>query len=144
MAEGAEQEDKTEEPTQRRIDQAIERGDVAKSVEVNTLAILGAFTLALLLAAPSIAGGLMRSLTGFLANAHQVPDSPWAMARAARSGLVIWLEAVAVPVGVAVVAGVAAGYLQHPPVFNAEALMPKFERVSPMAGFKRIVGLQWP
>ena len=48
MAEGAEQEDKTEEPTQRRIDQAIERGDVAKSVEVNTLAILGAFTLALL------------------------------------------------------------------------------------------------
>lgn len=29
MAEGAEQEDKTEEPTQRRLDQAIERGDVA-------------------------------------------------------------------------------------------------------------------
>ena len=142
MAEGAEQEDKTEEPTQRRIDQAIERGDVAKSIEVNTLAILGAFTLALLVAAPGIASGLMHSLTAFLANAHQVPDSPWAMARAARSGLWIWLEAVAVPVGVALVAGVAAGYLQHPPVFNAEALMPKFERVSPMAGFKRIVGVE--
>ena len=142
MAEGAEQEDKTEEPTQRRIDQAIERGDVAKSVEVNTLAILGAFTLALLLTAPSIASGLKQSLTGFLANAHQVPDGPWAMARAARSGLMIWLEAVAVPVGVAVVAAVAAGYLQHPPVFNAEALMPKFDRISPMAGFKRIVGVE--
>ncbi len=36
--------------------------------------------------------------------------------------------------------GVAAGYLQHPPVFNAEALMPKFERISPMAGLKRLLG----
>lgn len=142
MAEGAEQEDKTEEPTQRRIDQAIERGDVAKSIEVNTLAILGAFTLALLVAAPGIASGLMHSLSGFLANAHEVPDGPWAMAKAAQSGLMIWLGAVAVPVGVAAVAGLAAGYLQHPPVFNAEALMPKFERISPMAGFKRIVGVE--
>ena len=40
MAEGAEQEDKTEEPTQRRLDQAIERGDVANSTEINTFAIL--------------------------------------------------------------------------------------------------------
>ena len=34
MAEGAEQEDKTEEPTQRRLDRAIESGDVANSVYV--------------------------------------------------------------------------------------------------------------
>ncbi|MFC6788680.1 flagellar biosynthesis protein FlhB [Methylobacterium komagatae] len=142
MAEGAEQEDKTEEPTQRRIEQAIERGDVAKSIEINTFAILGAFTLALVVAAPSIASSLMHSLTAFLANAHQVPDDPTAMAGAMRSSLLIWLQAVAVPVGLAVVAGVAAGYLQHPPVFNAEALMPKFERISPMAGLKRLFGVE--
>ena len=142
MAEGAEQEDKTEEPTPRRIEQAIERGDVAKSIEINTFAILGAFTLALVVAAPSIASSLMHSLTAFLANAHQVPDDPTAMAGAMRSSLLIWLQAVAVPVGLAVVAGVAAGYLQHPPVFNAEALMPKFERISPMAGLKRLLGVE--
>ncbi|MGC5781513.1 flagellar biosynthesis protein FlhB [Methylobacterium sp. NFXW15] len=142
MAEGAEQEDKTEEPTPRRIEQAIERGDVAKSVEINTFAILGAFTLALVVAAPGIASSLMHSLTAFLANAHQVPDDPTAMAGAMRSSLLIWLQAVAVPVGLAVVAAVAAGYLQHPPVFNAEALMPKFERISPMAGLKRLLGVE--
>ncbi len=59
MAEGADDEDKTEEPSQRRLDQAIERGDVATSVEINTFAILGAFTLALMLAAPSIAQNLL-------------------------------------------------------------------------------------
>jgi flagellar biosynthetic protein FlhB len=142
MAEGAEQEDKTEEPTQRRIDQAIERGDVAKSVEINTLAILAAFTLALLLAAPMIAADLKRGLAAFLANAHQVPDAPGAMAAAAQGGLVLWLKAVSIPVGLAVVAGVGAGYLQHPPVFNAEVLMPKFDRVSPMAGAKRLFGIE--
>lgn len=142
MAEGAEQEDKTEEPTQRRIDQAIERGDVAKSVEINTFAILGAFTLSLVVAAPTIAVDLMHGLTAYLANAHQVPDGPGAMAAAARGGLILWLKAVAVPVGVAAVAGLAAGYLQHPPVFNAEALMPKFERISPMAGAKRLFGIE--
>jgi flagellar biosynthesis protein FlhB len=142
MAEGAEQEDKTEEPTQRRIDQAIEKGDVAKSVEINTLAILGAFTLALVVAAPMVAGDLKAGLAAFLANAHAVPDSPGAMAAAARGGLLLWLKAVAVPVGLAAAAGLAAGYLQHPPVFNAEVLMPKFERVSPMAGAKRLFGVE--
>ncbi len=85
MAEGAEQEDKTEEPTQRRIEQAIERGDVAKSVEINTLAILGAFTLALMLAGPMIAGDLKRGLAAYLANAHQVPDAPGRSRRRRRA-----------------------------------------------------------
>lgn len=142
MAEGAEQEDKTEDPTQRRIDQAIERGDVAKSVEINTFAILGAFTLALVVAAPSVAKDLMHGLTAFLANAHEVPDGPGAMEAAGRAGLLLWLKAVAVPVAAAGAAGLAAGYLQHPPVFNAEALLPKFERISPLAGVKRLVGVE--
>jgi flagellar biosynthesis protein FlhB len=142
MAEGAEQEDKTEEPTQRRIDQAIEKGDIAKSMEVNTFAMLGAFTLALLVAAPMVASHLTRGLSAFLANAHQVPDGPWAMASAVRRGLLLWLEAVAIPAGVAIAAGIGAAVVQHPPVINAEALMPKFDRISPMAGMKRLFGVE--
>ncbi|GJD37091.1 flagellar biosynthesis protein FlhB [Methylobacterium aerolatum] len=142
MAEGTEQEDKTEEPTQRRIEQAIERGDVANSVEVNTLAILGAFTLALVVAGPMIAADLKQGLAAYLANAHQVPDSPGSMEAAARGGLWLWLKALAIPAGVAAAAGIGAGYLQHPPVFNSGALMPKFERISPMAGVKRIFGVE--
>ncbi|MBE7198263.1 MAG: flagellar biosynthesis protein FlhB [Parafilimonas terrae] len=142
MAEGAEQEDKTEEPTQRRIDQAIERGDVAKSIEINTLAILGAFTLALVIAAPMVAGDLKQGLAAYLANAHLVPDAPGPMAAVTRGGLLLWLKAVAIPVGLAAAAGLAAGYIQHPPVFNAEVLMPKFDRISPMAGVKRLFGVE--
>ena len=142
MAEGAEQEDKTEEPTQRRLDQALERGDVATSAEINTFAILGAFTLALVIAAPSIAQSLTQGLKAYLANAHTLPDDATAMKQAATRGLWLWLQAVAVPVGMAAAAGLAAGLLQHPLVLTTETLMPKFDRISPMAGVKRLMGIE--
>ncbi|MFD0935716.1 flagellar biosynthesis protein FlhB [Methylobacterium trifolii] len=142
MSEGTEQEDKTEEPTQRRLDQAIERGEVANSTEINTFAILGAFTLALVIAGPSVADGLMREMRGFLMNAHAVPDDAHAMSGIAGRSLWIWASAVAVPVGMAAAAGLAADLLQHPLVFTTETLGPKFERLSPMAGVKRIFGME--
>ena len=46
MAEDDDQEDRTEDPTQRRLEQAIERGDVARSMEVNTWFVLAGGTLA--------------------------------------------------------------------------------------------------
>lgn len=142
MAEGADEEDKTEEPSQRRLDQAIERGDVATSGEINTFAILGAFTLALVVAAPGIAQDLLYGLKAYLANAHTLPDDATAMQAVATRGLWLWLKAVAVPVGLAAAAGLAAGLLQHPLVFTIETLMPKFERLSPMAGVKRLLGVE--
>lgn len=140
MAEGTEQEDKTEEPTQRRLDQAIERGDVANSTEINTFLILGAFTLGLLLAAGPIAHGLLADLRGYLANLHTVPSDPHGLNEAGTRGVTIWLKALAIPAGLSAAAALAAGLLQHPLVFTTQTLGFKFDRVSPMAGFKRVFG----
>ncbi len=51
MAEDTDQEDKTEDPTDRRIEQAIERGEVPKSMEAATFLVLAAGTLALMITA---------------------------------------------------------------------------------------------
>ncbi|MGU3539924.1 flagellar biosynthesis protein FlhB [Methylobacterium sp. A54F] len=142
MADDSDPEDKTEEPTQRRIDQAIERGEVANSIEINTFLILGTFTLVLLLAGGPIVRRLTGQMRGFLENAHQVPSDAHAYAGIATRGLMIWLEALAIPAGVAIAAALAAGLLQHPLVFTAETLGPKFERISPLAGVKRIFGVE--
>ena len=40
MADEDDSSDKTEDPTQKRLDEALERGDVAKSQEVNTWFVL--------------------------------------------------------------------------------------------------------
>lgn len=73
MADSPEKDDRTEEPTQRKLDDAIAKGDVAKSIEINTLFVLGGFTLALMLSSGAIAERLALTLRGFLMNAHQVP-----------------------------------------------------------------------
>lgn len=142
MAEGAEQEDKTEDPTPRRLEQAIERGEVPNSIEINTFFILAAFTLALLIASAPVARRLLLDMRGFLMNAHAVPSDAYAFAAIGTRTLSICLQAVAVPLGLVCAAGLAAGLLQHRPIFTASTLAPKWDRVSPMAGFKRIFGIE--
>jgi flagellar biosynthetic protein FlhB len=142
MAEGADREDRTEEPTQKRLDDAIKRGDVAKSQEVSTFLALGAMTLAFMTAGGWAGRNLTLDLRHYLGNAHLVPDDPFAMMEAGRRALLIGLQAVAVPIGFLVVAALAAGLLQHRFVWTTEPLAPKFNRLSPGAGIKRIFGLQ--
>ena len=45
--------ERTLEPTQKKLDQALERGDVAKSQELSTWFVLGAVTLGFFLFAPA-------------------------------------------------------------------------------------------
>ena len=142
MAEGTEQEDKTEEPTFRRSEQAIERGDVANSIAINTFFILGAFTLALMLAATPVARKLLGDMRGFLAHAHALPSDLQAYAGLGERIVWSFLQAIAIPSGMICVAGVAAGVLQHRLIFTASSLAPKWSRISPAAGFKRLFGVE--
>ena len=142
MAEGADREDRTEEPTQKRLDDAIKRGEVAKSQEVSTFLALGAMTLALLLAGGWSGQTLTLELRHYLGNAHLVPADPAGMLGAGRRALVTALHVLALPLGILVVAALAGGLLQHRLVWTTQPLKPQFSRLSPMAGFKRIFGLQ--
>src|SRR5687768_4620773 len=63
--------EKTEDPTQKRLDDALERGDVAKSQEVNTWFIIAGATLALSAFSSSI-GTVKVSLRDLLANSHAI------------------------------------------------------------------------
>ncbi|NEU10849.1 flagellar biosynthesis protein FlhB [Methylobacterium sp. BTF04] len=142
MADDSDQEDKTEDPSPRRIEKAIESGNVPNSNEINTLFILAAFTMALLLASGGIARDLVAGMRGFLMNAHAVPSDPHAYVAMGTRSLWIWAQAVMIPVALVVVAGIGAGLAQHPLVFTTETIGPKWERVSPMAGAKRIFGME--
>lgn len=142
MSEGAEQEDKTEDATARRIEKAIEQGNVPNSIEINTFFILGAFTLALAMASGTIASGLLSGLRGFLMNADKVPSDPHVYAGMGLRMFGVYAQALAIPIGLVVVAGLAAGLLQHPLVFTTETLGFKWDRVSPKAGAKRIFGVE--
>ena len=136
-----EQDDRTEEPTPRKLEQAIEKGDVAKSQEVTTLFVLGGFTLAALITSGFSAERLNAGMTGFLANAHQITDGAGHLS-VMRDAIVTVLVALAAPFAIFFVAGLVGGGLQHRPLWTVEPLKPKPDRINPVAGFKRVFGME--
>ncbi len=140
MADAPEKDDRTEEPTQRKLDDAIAKGDVAKSTEINTLFVLGGFTLALMLSSGAIAERLALTLRGFLMNAHQVPAGGAGVLTAAKGALWAGLLALALPAGIVAVAALLGGGIQHRPLWTLQPLTPQFSRISPLAGVKRVFG----
>ena len=132
----------TEQPTQKRLEQAREAGDVVKSQEVTTFVLLGGGALAIAMFGHSTAVGIAKLLTIYIEQPEQMSvDGAGliAMARGTTSQLAL---ALAPFMGVMVAAALAGHVLQSRPGFNADKLMPDFSKVSPMAGFKRMFGLE--
>lgn len=143
MADGQqEDDDKTEDPSQRKLDQALERGDVAKSIEVNSWFILAAGTAVVMTSGASMSGDLSRGLRGIIEHAHMIPmDGAGLRALAVQMG-VLALTVCALPFIALLIAGVAGNMIQHRMVFSASQLEPKLDRLSPLAGFKRLFGME--
>ena len=77
MADENDAAEKTEDPTQKRLDDAHDRGDVAKSQEVNTWFMIAGATLVLSTFSGSIGGGIMMPLRNVLANSWMIhADGP--------------------------------------------------------------------
>ena len=76
MAEGDDGE-KSLDPTQKHLDEALERGDVVKSQEVNSWFVMAGGTLMLMAFSGSMSSGIMTTLRGLIANSFDIPvDGP--------------------------------------------------------------------
>jgi flagellar biosynthetic protein FlhB len=142
MAEEQNDAEKTEDPTQKRREEALERGDVVKSQEVNTWFVLAGGLLAIFAFGGAAANGLAVTLRSLLGGAHLIPvDRGGLMALTEQLGLST-LAAVALPFLVFALAAIAGNMVQHRPVWSGEGLKPKLDRISPAAGFKRLFSKQ--
>ena len=134
--------DKTEDPTQKRLDDAHGRGDVAKSQEVNTWFVIAGGTLVLSTFSGSMGGGILTPLRNLIANAGMLhTDGASLLALGKTLGYAL-LGALGVPLLLLAIAAIAGNVIQHRLVWSAESLTPKFSKVSPAAGLKRIFGKQ--
>jgi flagellar biosynthetic protein FlhB len=140
MAGSEDQDDKTEQPTQRKLDQALEKGDVVKSQEVGHWFILAALTLAAAFAAAPAARDLTHRMALMVGNAHQIGIDPAGLSGFGWTVVGAVLLALAVPFLLVILAGLAGNMIQHRFVWTLEMMKPKAERVSPVAGLKRMFG----
>ncbi|RZN13989.1 flagellar biosynthesis protein FlhB [Bradyrhizobium sp. Leo121] len=134
--------DKTEDPTQKRLDDAHAKGDVAKSQEVNTWFVIAGGTLVLSTFSTSTAAGILTPLRNLIANSWMIrTDGPGLMSLMQTLGIAV-IAAIGVPLLMLMLAAIAGNMIQHRLVWSTESLTPKFSKISPGAGFKRIFGKQ--
>src|SRR6476646_10486965 len=142
MADENDTADKTEDPTQKRLDDAHVRGDVAKSQEINTWFVIAAGTLLLSTFSGSIGGGIVMPLRNVVANSWMIhADAPGLMALA-KSLEYVLIAVLGVPLLMLALAAIAGNMVQHRLVWSGESLKPKLSKISLAAGAKRIFGKQ--
>lgn len=133
-----EQHEKTEEPSQKKLDDAHKKGDVAKSQEVNSWFLMVGATIVMLVFIKDMASSLTLNLKTILSQAHEIPTNGGALVEHFQSLGAVILGALSFPFIVFAVAGLAGNLVQHRPLFSTEPITPKFSKVSPMAGLKRL------
>jgi flagellar biosynthesis protein FlhB len=142
MADENDTSDKTEDPTQKRLDDAHDRGDVVKSQEINTWFVIAGGTLVLSTFSGSMGGGILLPLRNLIANAGMIhTDGPSLLALAQSLGYAL-MAAIGVPFLMLALAAIAGNMVQHRLVWSGESLKPKLSKISPAAGAKRIFGKQ--
>jgi flagellar biosynthetic protein FlhB len=142
MSDDQDQSEKTEDPTDKKLKDAREKGQVPKSKELNTWLIMGTSTLIVMVLGPYIASGIGRELTVFIAQPHAIDPDFGNLRRVLVDLLkdVGWALALAALLLMITAAG--AGLVQHGPVFSFHSIKPDFSKLSLIKGFKRQFSLK--
>jgi flagellar biosynthetic protein FlhB len=134
------QDDRTEAPTQRRLDKAREQGQAPVSQELAGFAGLLGAALALVTLVPPATHRLAASLAGWF-SAPAIDRTP---AMLALAGETAWraLLLVGSVAAIVAVAALAAHLLQTGLLVSTQQLRPRWSKISPAAGLKRLVSLE--
>jgi flagellar biosynthetic protein FlhB len=142
MAESESGADKSEEPTGKRLEESRKKGQIARSKELNTLAVTLTGTVALIIFGAYMGNVLMDIMRGNFSLPRDVLMSERSMALyllASGKEALLAVQPFLIALLIASVAGPIAlgGWL-----FSAEALQPKASRMNPLAGLKRMFSVQ--
>lgn len=138
MAESESGQDKTEDPTEKRKKDSREKGEIARSKELNTLAIMIAGSVALLIFGGALAQELMELMRqNFSLSREVILDQRSMSTYLLNSGLtaLLAIQPIMITLVLAALIGPISlgGWL-----FAAGSLTPKFSRMNPAAGLKRM------
>lgn len=133
--------EKTEQPTGKRLGEARNRGQVSRSMEVNSVVVLTAAFGYLLLAGGSMAANIKDVIadTMALTATHDVTTvTIWSIVALFMTDVALLLGPF---IAVCVLAAITANVIQNKPNFSTQVLKPDVNRISPKGGIKRIFGL---
>ena len=142
MAESESGAEKSEEPTSKRLEESRKKGQIARSKELNTLAVTLTGTVALIIFGAYMGNVLMDLMRGNFSLPREVLMHEGSMALyllASGKHALVAIQPLFLALLIASVIGpIALGCW----LFSAEALQPKASRMNPLAGLKRMFSVQ--
>lgn len=133
---------KTEEPTQHKLDEARKKGQVPRAAEMRHVAMLGAALIVTAMFAGGIGHGLMPMFTNLLgrADTYQLDGEGaqvLAVEVASNTGMALFA-----PLALLLLAAIAGGFMQGRPTLSWEKVKPQWSKLNPLAGIKRLFGAE--
>lgn len=140
MSEEKEQSQKTEEPTEKKLREAVEKGNVPRAREMGTLAMMATAWLIAAATAPGAAAGLAELMLPLIENPDDIRLDGGAFdVLSGLRGLLGGAGLVLMPtLGLLFAGAVASALSQGAVVVAAERIRPKLSNISPLAGWKRL------
>jgi len=136
-----ESEDKSEQPTDRKLDNARKEGQVATSIEVRTWAgLMGTLVVVALMAGP-LAHDLNAVMLPFIERPHAIDMSPGGLGRVLTDVTIHTLLLLLIPLALLLVFGVVAVVAQNGLMFVPKRIMPDFNKINPMKGLERLFSM---
>ncbi|WP_324733937.1 flagellar biosynthesis protein FlhB [Pseudomonas paeninsulae] len=138
MAESESGADKSEDPTEKRLRESREKGQIARSRELNTLAIMLAGTGGLLAFGGSLGSALISIMSSNFSLPREVIMDERSMAIGLLASGKVAVDAV-LPLFLALLIASIVGPISLGGwLFSAKAMAPKVSRMDPLAGLKRM------
>ncbi|MCB1439748.1 MAG: flagellar biosynthesis protein FlhB [Nitratireductor sp.] len=136
-------EDKSEDPSEKRLRETLEKGQVPFSREITALASVTAILAVFMLLLPSFVVDLTRVLQSVFANLREWPlDTPsdaQHLLKLVFFAVILGLAPVILPL---MLAGLLSSLAQNQPRFVLSRIAPNFSKISPANGAKRLFGKQ--
>lgn len=138
MAESESGADKSEEPTEKRLRESREKGQLARSRELSTVAVTLGGIGGLLASGGGLAQTLMAMMQGTFELSRETLLDEGAMVRLLMGSGLMALEAIMPLLIALLIASIVGPVALGGWLFSAEAMAPKVSRMNPAAGLKRM------
>lgn len=133
---------KTEEPTQKRLDESRKKGQVAQSREINNWVMISAGAFVLLSMGPGMMHDFKTLFRLYIEQPHLISQSPNGLDYEMTSLFLEVVKILFLPLLIFIIAAIAAPLLQVGPLFTAETIKPKLSKISVISGAKRLFSMR--
>ena len=140
MSEGPDRESKTEEATPRKLEQAREKGDGAKTMDLGSFATLASSSAVVLMAGGWLSRNMVSQLTPFFSHPQDMVLQGHSGVEVFRYAMMAAAPALLIVMLTTGVAGAAANVLQSGLRLTPEKLKPDFSKLSIAKGLQRMFG----